>query len=313
MRALHPPVTPYATGTLAVGDGHVLAWERCGTPGATPAVFLHGGPGGGIAPDHRRLFDPARYDVLLFDQRGCGRSTPHAGLTANTTWHLVADIEALRQMAGVASWLVCGGSWGVTLALAYAQTHPQRVSALVLRGIFTASKPELHWYYQHGASEIFPDHWADFLSPIPPPERHDLIAAYHRRLTGADPAARLTAAQAWTLWEGRTSTLLPTPVDGTGFADPHFALAFAGIENHYFTHDAWLAPGQLLADCPRIAHIPGAIVQGRYDMVCPPRTAFALHAAWPRASFHLIPDAGHSWLEPGILDALVTALDRFAA
>ena len=313
MRALHPPVMPYATGTLAVGDGHVLAWERCGTPGATPAVFLHGGPGGGIAPDHRRLFDPARYDVLLFDQRGCGRSTPHAGLTANTTWHLVADIEALRQMAGVKRWLVCGGSWGSTLALAYAQRHAGRVSALVLRGIFTASRAELHWYYQHGACEVFPDHWADFLAPIPPAERHDLIAAYHRRLTGHDPHARLAAAQAWTRWEGHTSTLLPAQIDGTGLADPHFALAFAGIENHYFTHDAWLTPGQLLADCPRIADIPGAIVQGRYDMVCPPRTAFALHAAWPRASFHLIPDAGHSWLEPGILDALVTALDRFAA
>ncbi len=313
LRGLYPPLEPYATGLLAVGDGHTLYYERCGTPGAKPAVFLHGGPGGGISPNHRRLFDPARYDVLLFDQRGCGLSTPYAALEANTTWHLVADLERLRQMAGVPQWLVCGGSWGSTLALAYAQTHLTSVSELVLRGIFTASEAELHWYYQHGASEVFPDYWADFLAPIPPTERHNLRAAYGRLLTGSDEAARSEAAQAWSLWEGRTSNLLPQDLADTGFADAHFALAFARIENHYFVHGAWLEENQLLRDCQRIAAIPGVIVQGRYDMVCPPRTAFALHQAWPSAAFHLIPDAGHSWLEPGTLDRLVRTLDGFAA
>ncbi len=312
LRGLYPPLEPYATGTLDVGDGHILYFERCGTPGAKAAVFLHGGPGGGISPRHRRLFDPARYDVLLFDQRGCGRSTPYAALEANTTWHLVADLERLRQMAGVQQWLVCGGSWGSTLALAYAQTHPTCVSELVLRGIFTASEAELHWYYQHGASEVFPDYWADFLAPITPAERHDLRAAYRRRLTGSNETARLEAAQAWSLWEGRTSNLLPQDLADTGFADAHFALAFARIENHYFVHCAWLQENQLLRECWRIAAIPGAIVQGRYDMVCPPRTAFALHQAWPSAAFYMIPDAGHSWLEPGTLDRLVSALDGYA-
>jgi proline iminopeptidase len=312
LRGLYPALEPYATGTLDVGDGHVLHYERCGTPGAKPAVFLHGGPGGGISPNHRRLFDPARYDVLLFDQRGCGRSTPHAALEANTTWHMVADLERLRDMVGAAQWLVCGGSWGSTLALAYAQTHPDCVSELVLRGIFTASEAELHWYYQHGASEVFPDYWEDFLAPIPPAERDDLRAAYRRRLAGTDETERLEAAKAWSLWEGRTSNLLPQDLADTGFADAHFALAFARIENHYFVHGAWLEQDQLLRDCQRIAAIPGVIVQGRYDMVCPPRTAFALHRAWPTAAFHLIPDAGHSWLEPGTLDRLVRVLDDYA-
>ena len=312
LRGLYPPLEPYATGMLDVGEGHILYYERCGTPGAKAAVFLHGGPGGGISPRHRRLFDPARYDVLLFDQRGCGRSTPYAALAANTTWHLVADLEKLRQMAGVTQWLVCGGSWGSTLALAYAQTYPACVSELVLRGIFTASEAELHWYYQHGASEVFPEHWADFLAPIPQSERHDLCAAYRRRLTGSDEAARSQAAQAWSLWEGRTSNLLPQDLADTGFADAHFALAFARIENHYFAHGAWLEENQLLRDCARIAAIPGVIVQGRYDMVCPPRTAFALHQAWPNAIYHIVPDAGHSWLEPGTLDRLVSALDGYA-
>lgn len=312
LRQLYPAIEPYETGLLDVGDGHSLYWERCGRPGGKPAVFLHGGPGGGISPRHRQLFDPERYDVLLFDQRGCGRSTPHAGLEANSTWHLVADMERLRSLMGAARWLVFGGSWGATLALTYAQAHPDRVSELVLRGIFTASRTELDWYYQHGASEVFPDHWDDFLAPIPPGERHDLRAAYRRRLTGDDPAAQIAAAQAWSLWEGRTSTLLPADLDATSFGDPHFALAFARIENHFFTHGAWLEEGQLLRDAARMAHIPGTIVQGRYDMVCPARTAFALARAWPRADFQLVPDAGHSWLEPGTLDRLIRALDHYA-
>lgn len=312
LRQLYPPIEPFETGRLEVGDGHVLHWERCGTRGAKPAVFLHGGPGGGISARHRQLFDPAGYDVLLFDQRGCGQSTPYASIDANSTWHLVADLELLRAMMGVQSWLVCGGSWGSTLALAYAQAHPDSVSQLVLRGIFTASRAELDWYYQHGASEVFPDYWEDFLAPIPPDERHDLRAAYRRRLTGDDPTEQIEAAQAWSLWEGRTSTLLPADIASTSFGDPHFALAFARIENHFFTHGAWLDEGQLLHEAVRIAHVPGTIVQGRYDMVCPARTAFALARRWPCADFQLVPDAGHSWLEPGTLDRLIRALDGYA-
>lgn len=312
LRTLYPPIEPYATGMLDVGDGHQVYYERCGTPGAKPAVFLHGGPGGGIAPDYRRLFDPARYDVVLFDQRGCGQSTPHAGLEANTTWHLVADIERLRTMAGVDRWLVLGGSWGSTLALAYAETHPERVSALVLRGIYTVTRAEIRWYYQFGVSEIFPDKWEAFEAPIPETERGDMVAAYRRRLTGDDPAAQMEAAQAWTRWEGETITLLPQPALAEIYGADRFALAFARLENHYFTHDCWLDDGQLLRDAGRLRGIPGTIVHGRYDMPCPARNAFALHRAWPEADFHLIEGAGHAYSEPGILDRLIRATDGFA-
>ena len=312
MRSLYPEIEPYESGMLEVGDGHSIYWQRAGTPGAKPAVFLHGGPGGGISPRHRRLFDPARYDVLLFDQRGCGRSKPHAELEANTTWHLVADIERLREMTGVEKWLVFGGSWGSTLALAYAQTHPDRVSALVLRGIYTLTRAELSWYYQFGVSEMFPDKWERFVAPIPPAERQDMMAAYRRRLTGDDPAAQREAARAWSLWEGETITLLPDPAYSADFSDDAFALAFARIENHYFVHAGWLEEGQLIRDASRLAGIPGTIVHGRYDMPCPLRYAWELHKAWPRADFHIVEGAGHAFSEPGILDRLVRASDRFA-
>ncbi|GLK76626.1 proline iminopeptidase [Methylopila jiangsuensis] len=311
-RGLHPPIEPYAHGLLDVGDGHKIYWERCGTPGGLPAVFLHGGPGGGCGPAHRRLFDPSVYDVLLFDQRGCGRSTPHAELEANTTWDLVADIERLRRLAGVEAWLVFGGSWGSTLALAYAETHPERVSALVLRGVFTLRKFELDWYYQSGASLLFPDKWEKFLAPIPEAERGDLMAAYRRRLTGPDPAERLKAARAWSLWEGETITLRPDPAIAGQHGGDDYALAFARIENHYFVHGGWLEEGQLIRDAGRLAAIPGVIVQGRYDVATPAVTAWDLHRAWPQAAFHMVDDAGHAFSEPGILDRLVRATDGFA-
>ncbi|PLP96857.1 prolyl aminopeptidase [Cupriavidus pauculus] len=313
LRTLYPEIEPYETGTLDVGDGHVLYFERVGTRGAKPAVFLHGGPGGGISPDHRRLFDPARYDVLLFDQRGCGQSTPHASLEANTTWHLVDDIEKLRQLIGVEQWLVFGGSWGSTLALAYAQTHPVRVSELVLRGVYTVSRAELDWYYQFGVSEMFPDKWARFQAPVPAAERGNMMAAYRKLLTGDDREKQLEAARAWSVWEAETITLLPNPDIAAKHDEGHFALAFARIENHYFTHRGWLDDGQLLRDAHKLAGIPGVIVHGRYDMPCPVRYAWALHQAWPDADFHLIEGAGHAWTEPGIMDRLLAATDRYAA
>ncbi|WP_208510041.1 prolyl aminopeptidase [Variovorax paradoxus] len=312
LRQLYPPIEPYESGMLDVGDGHRIRYERVGTPGAKPAVFLHGGPGGGISPEHRRLFDPARYDLLLFDQRGCGLSQPHAGLEANTTWHLVADIERLRELVGAERWLVFGGSWGSTLALAYAQKHPEHVSELVLRGIYTVTRAELDWYYQFGVSEMFPDRWEQFQAPIPEAERGDMIAAYRKRLTGDDPVAQIEAARAWSVWEGQTITLLPSPALAASHADDHFALAFARLENHYFVHDAWLEDGQLLRDAHRLHGIPGVIVHGRYDMPCPARYAWALHKAWPEAEFHLIEGAGHAYSEPGILDRLLRATDGFA-
>lgn len=311
-RTLYPEITPFETGALDTGDGHSVYWERVGTRGAKPAVFLHGGPGGGFSPSHRRLFDPALYDVILFDQRGCGKSTPYASLENNTTWHLVSDIEKLREMIGVEKWLVFGGSWGSTLALAYAETHPDRVSELVVRGIYTLTKAELSWYYQFGVSEMFPDKWEKFLAPIPEFERHDMMAAYRKRLVGDDKQAQIEAALAWSQWEGQTITLLPEPETSDKFGEDEFALAFARIENHYFVHAGWMDEGQLLRDAHKLADIEGVIVHGRYDMPCPAKYAWALHKAWPRAEFHLIEGAGHAYSEPGILDRLIRATDRFA-
>ena len=312
MRTLYPAIDPYASGHLDVGDGHSIYWERAGTPGAKPAIFLHGGPGGGISPDHRRLFDPERYDVLLFDQRGCGRSTPHASLDANSTWHLVADIERLRVIMGVDQWLVFGGSWGSALALAYAQSHPAHVSELVLRGVFTLRRQEIDWYYQEGASRIYPDKWERFLAPIAEKDRGDLLHAYHQILTGEDRTAQVAAARAWSVWEGETIRLLPDAALSATHDEDAFALAFARIENHFFVHRGWLEEGQLIRDAGKLRDIPGVIVQGRYDMACPAETAWALHRAWPEARFEMIEGAGHAYNEPGILDALIRATDSFA-
>lgn len=313
LRTLYPAIEPYETGILDVGDGHRVYYERVGRRGGKPAVFLHGGPGGGISPSHRRLFDPSRYDVMLFDQRGCGKSTPHAGLEDNTTWHLIADMERLRVLAGAEEWMVFGGSWGSTLGLAYAEMYPHRVSELILRGIFMVSIAELDWFYRFGVSEIFPDKWALFKAQIPESERWDMIAAYRRRLTGDDADARIRAARAWTRWECETSTLLPDAGLAALYRDDEYALAFARIENHYFSHGAWLGHGQLLRDAHRLRGIPGVIVHGRYDLPCPAKYAYALHRFWPDADFHLIDGAGHAYSEPGILDQLIRATDRFAA
>jgi len=312
LRGLYPEIEPFYSGMLEVGDGHHIYWERSGTKGAKPAVFLHGGPGGGISPKHRRLFDPKLYDVILFDQRGCGHSTPHAELEANTTWDLVADMERLREMAGFDKWLVFGGSWGSTLALAYAETHPERVSELVLRGIFTLRREEVNWYYQRGASQFFPEKWERFVGLIPEVERDDFVAAYRKRLTSDDPATRIAAAKAWSLWEGETITLLPDPSTSGAFGHDEFAVAFARIENHYFINNGWMEEGQLIRDAGKLEGIPGIIVQGRYDMACPPATAWALHKAWPGSEYHLIENAGHAYSEPGILDRLIRATDQFA-
>ncbi len=312
LRTFYPEIEPFESGMLDVGGGHTIYWERVGTEGAKPAVFLHGGPGGGCSPTHRRLFDPALYDIILFDQRGCGRSTPHAELEANTTWHLAADIERLRERFGFDKWLVFGGSWGSTLALAYAETHPERVSELVLRGVYTLTKAELDWYYQRGVSEMFPDKWERFLAPIPEAERGDLMEAYRRRLTGDDRAAQIEAAKAWSLWEGETITLLPDPSLTEQHGGDDFALAFARIENHFFVHAGWLEEGQLIRDAHKLRGIPGVIVHGRYDMPCPARYAWELSKQWSEATLHLVEGAGHAFNEPGILHHLIEATDRLA-
>ncbi|HEX6834338.1 MAG TPA: prolyl aminopeptidase [Rudaea sp.] len=311
-RTLYPEIEPYDTGRLAVSELHNLYYEQCGNPRGKPVVFLHGGPGAGCNAKSRRFFDPEHYRIVLFDQRGAGRSTPHAELRENTTWDLVADIERLREHLGIDRWQVFGGSWGSTLALAYAQTHPEHVTEIVLRGIFMLRNWELEWFYQKGCDAIFPDAWEAFLAPIPAVERRDLTGAYHRRLTGDDPAVRLEAAKAWATWEGSTSFLLQDPDYIAATGGDQFALAFARIECHYFIHGGFLeSDDQLLRNVERIRGIPAVIVQGRYDIVCPMRSAWDLHRAWPEADLRIVPDAGHSALESGTTHELILATDRF--
>lgn len=312
MRDLYPIVEPYATGKLKVSELHTLYYEEVGNPDGKPAVFLHGGPGGGIDPVYRQYFDPQQWRLILFDQRGCGQSTPHAELRENTTWDLVSDIEVLRQHLGIDRWVVFGGSWGSTLALAYSQTHPQACKGLILRGIFMLRSQELQWFYQSGASNLFPDAWQAYLQPIPPAERHDLITAYYQRLTHKDPAIQLEAAKAWSVWEATTSKLIPDPDLQAKCGEDTFATAFARIECHYFVNKGFLeTEDQLLRGCNRIQHLPIVIVQGRYDVVCPTISAWELHQRLPNSELLIIPDAGHSITEPGIRSALIAATDRF--
>lgn len=311
LRTLYDPIEPYDSGRLKISPIHELYYEQCGNPNGKPAVFLHGGPGGGISPDYRRYFDPEVYRVVLFDQRGSGKSTPHASLEENTTWHLVEDIERLREHLGIRTWQVFGGSWGSTLALAYAERHPDRVAQLVLRGIFLCRPKEIQWFYQEGASAIFPDVWEEYLKVIPEAERADMVSAYYRRLTSEDDSVRLEAARAWSIWEGSTSKLFFDPGMIEKFADPEFALAFARIECHYFMNNAFFSSDNyLIENVGRIRSIASVIVQGRYDVVCPMMSAWDLHRAWPEAQLRIIPDAGHSISEPGIIDALVDATDQ---
>jgi len=314
---LYPPIEPYDVGELIAGEGNRLYYEQSGNPDGKPVVFLHGGPGGATSAWHRRFFDPERYRIILFDQRGCGRSTPHASepdadLRHNTTWHLVADMDLLRRSLGIERWQVFGGSWGSALALAYAQAYPETVTELVLRGIFTLRRHELEWFYEGGAASIHPDRWDDFIAQIPILERSDLIAAYHRRLTDPDPAVHVPAAIAWSQWEASTVTLEPDPEIIASMSEPRSAVAFARIENHYFLNGGWFDEGQLIANVDRIRHIPAVIVQGRFDACTPPMTAWDLHRAWPEAEFTMVPDAAHSASEPGIAAALRAATDRFA-
>jgi proline iminopeptidase len=311
-RTLYPPIKPYNTGYLRVSDVHELYYEESGNPQGKPAVFLHGGPGAGCDDRARGFFDPDSYRIVLFDQRGCGRSRPHANLVDNTTWDLVADIERLRKHLGIDKWLVFGGSWGSTLALAYAQTHPAQVTELVLRGIFMLSSFELRWFYQEGASAIFPDRWEPYVAAIPKEERGDMIAAFYKRLTSEDRATRVAAARAWSTWEGATSYLHVNADNLNKWGEEDFAIAVARIECHYFANRGFLdREDQLLRNVERIRHIPAVIVQGRYDVVCPMQTAWALHKAWPEADFRIVADAGHSAFELGNTHELVSATDRF--
>ncbi len=310
--SLFPETQPYNAFRFKVAPNHELYVEECGNPKGQPVVFLHGGPGAGLNPKHRRFFDPGHYRIVLFDQRGAGRSEPHASLEDNTTWDLVADIERIRARLGIEKWMVFGGSWGSTLALAYAETHPDRCTHLVLRGIFLCRREEIRWFYQEGAHRIFPDAWRSYLEPIPEGERGDLVAAFHKRLTSSDPDARLRAAKAWSGWEGATIKLVPDQRAYDSFTEDRTALSIARIECHYFVNGAFFrSDAQLLEDAWKIRHIPGALVHGRYDVVCPVKNAFDLHQVYPEARLEVVPDAGHAVDEPGIADALIRATERF--
>jgi proline iminopeptidase len=312
-RVLYPEIEPYRTGRLPVSSLHEIYFEECGNPQGKPVLMVHGGPGGGSNPTMRRYHDPAHYRIILFDQRGCGRSMPYASLEDNTTWHLVADMEQLRTHLGIERWQLCGGSWGSTLSLAYAETHPGRVTELILRGIFTIRQSELKWFYQEGCSWLYPDAFQAYLAPIPPVERSDMIAAYHTRLTSSDRAVRLEAARAWSVWEGTTLSLMHDDQRIANFGRPEYALAFARIECHYFVNKGFFdRDDQLIADAGKIRHIPGVIVHGRYDVVTPLRSAWDLKQAWPEADLRIVPDAGHAMTEPGIIHELVSASQRFA-
>ena len=310
--SLYPEIEPYNSFELQVSDLHTIYVEESGNPRGKPAVFLHGGPGGGIEPVYRRFFNPLHYRLILFDQRGCGKSRPFAELRENTTWDLVADIERIRLKLGIEKWLIFGGSWGSTLALAYSQKHPQRCTEIILRGIFMLRKQELRWFYQEGASRLFPDAFENYRDAIPPEERDDLMAAFYKRLTADDKATRVTAARAWSQWEAATSKLLPNQNLIHKFGEDDFAEAFARIECHFFMNGGWFDhEDQLLRDVDRIRQIPGVIVHGRYDVICPIENAFDLHRAWPEAELHVVPDAGHSMTEQGIAAKLVEATQRF--
>ncbi|MEM7195775.1 MAG: prolyl aminopeptidase [Pseudomonadota bacterium] len=312
-QSFYPEIEPYDTGFLKVSDDHTIYYEQSGNPQGKPAVYIHGGPGGGSNPTQRRVFDPDRYRIILFDQRGCGQSTPSASLENNTTWDLVEDMRRLKEFLQIDRWQVCGGSWGSTLSMAYALTYPGSVTELILRGIFTLRRSELEWYYEGGAAQIFPDEWEKFLQPIPQKERESMIPAYYKRLTGDNRSEQLEAATAWSKWEGSTINLLQRPDQIEGYGEDDFAIAFARIECHYFINggffdtDSWL-----LDNAHRLNTIPTTIIQGRYDVCTPLRTAWDLHKALPEASFEIIEDAGHAFDEPGITDALVRATDRYS-
>lgn len=312
LRELYPAIEPVRTGFLEVGSGHKLYYEESGNPHGKPVVFLHGGPGGGCSEAMRRFWNPDVYRIVLFDQRGSGRSTPHANLVDNTTWDLVNDIEILRAALQIEKWQVFGGSWGSTLALAYCQTHPERVTEIVLRGIFMLRKKEIDWFYQHGASEIFPDRWQHYIKPIPVSERGDMLQAYHQRLISDDPQTRIEAARAWSIWEGSTSTLLPSEKMAGEFGADEMALSLARIECHYFVNHGFMDENHLITNIDKIRNIPAVIVQGRYDVVCPAVSAWELAQAWPEADLRIVPGAGHSAFEPGNIHELVMATDAFA-
>ena len=313
-RTLYPSIEPHRSGYLRVSATHEIYWEESGNPTGKPALFVHGGPGAGASAESRRFFDPQAYRIIVFDQRGCGRSRPRANLEDNTTWHLVSDMETLRAHLHIEQWLVFGGSWGSTLALAYAQSHPQRVTALVLRGIFLLRHWELQWFYQHGASALFPDQYAAYAAAIPASEQHDLIAAFYNRLISDNRSEQVKAAKAWAIWEAATSYLVPNTQNIDHWAETDFAVTVARIECHYFINKGFFdGEDQLLRNIDRIRHIPAVIVQGRYDVVCPMQTAWELHQRWPEAEFHIIPNAGHSAFEPANTDALIRATDQFRA